>query len=193
MQPSACHPCQTRQEMLDHGAAIHPPIWAEADDPVEQLTALYRVAGVLLEEGWPSNHQRARRPRPYQSWPGCISTVGAARCASHITLWTGVVTYKAGNEERARGYLLRTYGMDQCSLPSGDLHPGTHAWADGTLHPLLQRGPLPTGARSLPAYGWALRRPRGFATTHLPHRPRLCPRQVRLAACGLSCAVKCSL
>jgi hypothetical protein len=55
-----------------------------------------------------------------------------------ISLWTGVITYSASNEQGAReGFLLRTYGMDQCSLPELAIFIPNRARADAAYHILI--------------------------------------------------------
>jgi hypothetical protein len=130
-------PEEERQRLLDHGAAIRLLYVGDAGDPIEQLTAVYQVAGVLLgEDGLGIINERAAL-----ALPAALAKIHLPQLDDEvppISLWTGVVTYRAGNQEGGReGYLLRTYGMDQCSLPELAIFIPDRAQADDAYHILI--------------------------------------------------------
>lgn len=133
-------PEEERQDLLEHGAAIRLLYVGEDDDPVEQLTALYQVAGVLLEDGGLG----IINERAALALPANLANVHLPQLGSDvppISLWTGVVTYSASNEEAGReGYLLRTYGMDQSILPELAIYIPERDQADIAYHILLNVG-----------------------------------------------------
>jgi hypothetical protein len=133
-------PEEERQELLEHGAAIRLLYTGEDDDPINQLTALYQVAGVLLEEdGLGIINERAAIAVPTNLAKIHLPQLGSE--VPPITLWTGVVTYSASNEEGGReGYLLRTYGMDQSNLPELAIYIQDRGLADAAYHVLLNVG-----------------------------------------------------
>jgi hypothetical protein len=131
-------PEEERQQLLDHGAAIRLLYVGDADDPFEQLTAMYQVAGVLLDDGGLGIiNERAALALPAELAKVHLPQLGSD--VPPIPLWTGVVTYKASNEQGSRreGYLLRTYGMDQSSLPELAIFIEDRAQADAAYHILM--------------------------------------------------------
>lgn len=130
-------PEDERQMLLDHRAAIRLLYVGEATDPVDQLTALYQVAGVLLDEGGLG----IINERAALALPADLARVHLPQLGSEIppiSLWTGVVTYSAGSEQGGReGYLLRTYGMDQANLPELAIYIKDRTLADAAYHILL--------------------------------------------------------
>jgi hypothetical protein len=130
-------PDEERQQLLDHRAAIRLLYTGEEDDPIEQLTALYQVAGVLLQQGGLGIiNERAALALPAELANIHLPQLGSD--VPPITLWTGVVTYSAAGEESGRdGFLLRTYGMDQSNLPELAIYIRERAQADAAYHILL--------------------------------------------------------
>jgi hypothetical protein len=133
-------PDDVRQQLMDHGAAIRLLYVGEDDDPISQLTALYQVAGVLLEEdGLGIINERAALALPAELAKIHLPQLGSD--IPPINLWTGVVTYSASTEEGGReGYLLRTYGMDQSNLPELAIYKKERGMADAAYHILLNVG-----------------------------------------------------
>jgi hypothetical protein len=147
-------PEDERQALLDHGAAIRVLYVGDADDPIDQLTAMYQVAGVLLDdEGLGIINERAALALPARLAKVHLPQLGSEGQKPEIppiSLWTGVITYSASNEQGAReGFLLRTYGMDQCSLPELAIFIPNRTQADAAYHILInvclylvQSGPM---------------------------------------------------
>jgi hypothetical protein len=133
-------PDEERQQLLDHRAAIRLLYTGDEVDSIDQLTALYQVAGVLLEQGGLGIiNERAALALPVKLARIHLPQLGSD--VPPITLWTGVVTYSAGNEESGReGFLLRTYGMDQSNLPELAIYIRERAKADTAYHILLNVG-----------------------------------------------------
>jgi hypothetical protein len=133
-------PEEERRQLLEHGAAIRLLYTGEDDDPINQLTALYQVAGVLLEEdGLGIINERAALAVPTNLAKIHLPQLGSE--VPPITLWTGVVTYSASNDAGGReGYLLRTYGMDQSNLPELAIYIQDRGRADAAYHVLLNVG-----------------------------------------------------
>jgi hypothetical protein len=133
-------PEEERQAMLDHNAAIRLLYVGDATDPIGQLTALYQVAEVMLaEDGVGILNERAALALPAE-----IARIHMPQLGTDIPplpLWTGVVTYSAGGESGGReGYLLRTYGLDQCNLPELAIFIKDRTLADTAYHILLNVG-----------------------------------------------------
>lgn len=127
----------TRQLMLDHGAAIRLLYIGEAADPVEQLTAMYSVAGVLLlQNGLGIINERAALAQPAELAYGYLPQLGDE--APPISLWTGVVTYSMGEGAGLNAqFLMRTYGMDQMNLPELAMYMSDRTMADEVYHALI--------------------------------------------------------
>jgi len=134
-------PEDERQQLLDHRAAIRLLYVGDADDPIDQLTAMYQVAGVLLDAGGLG----IINERAALALPAALAKIHLPQLGGDvppISLWTGVVTYKASNQEGSgrEGYLLRTYGMDQCSLPEMAIYIPDRTRADAAYHILINVG-----------------------------------------------------
>ena len=129
-------PEDTRQSMLTHGAAVRLLYIGGADDPVEQLTAMYSVAGVLLlQNGLGILNERAALAQPAELAYSYLSQLGGE--VPPISLWTGVVTYSMGPSAAGEQYLMRTYGMDQMNLPELAMYMRDRSRADDVYHALI--------------------------------------------------------
>lgn len=129
-------PEDARQRMMDHGAAIRLLYIGEADDPVEQLTAMYSVAGVLLlQNGLGIINERAALAQPAELAFSYLPQLGGE--VPPISLWTGVVTYSMGEPATGSQYLMRTYGMDQMNLPELAMYMSDRRQADDVYHALI--------------------------------------------------------
>ena len=130
-------PEETRRRLMGHGAAIRLLYIGEADDPVEQLTGLYAVAGVLLlQSGLAIINERAALAQPADLAFNYLPQLGNE--VPPISLWVGVVTYGMG-EGAAPGsqFLMRTYGMDQMSLPELSMYMSDRTMADDVYHTII--------------------------------------------------------
>lgn len=130
-------PEKEREELLGHRAAIRLLYTGDAGDPIEQLTAMYQVAAVLLDDGGLG----IINERAALALPAALARVHMPQLGGDvppISLWTGVVTYRASSREGGReGYLLRTYGMDQCAMPELAMFIRERAQADHAYHVLI--------------------------------------------------------
>lgn len=103
---------------MTHNAAIRLLYIGDADDPLDQLAALYSVAAAALRLGGLGVlNERAALALPTEVVESFLPQLGTD--IPPIQLWTGVLTFTVdtattGNPTR---YLLRSYGMDQCALP----------------------------------------------------------------------------
>jgi hypothetical protein len=129
-------PEDVRRNMMTHGAAIRLLYIGEADDPVEQLTAMYSVAGVLLlQNGLGIINERAALAQPAELAFTYLPQLGTE--IPPISLWTGVVTYSMGETAAGPQFLMRTYGMDQLNLPELAMYMADRTAADDVYHALI--------------------------------------------------------
>jgi hypothetical protein len=128
-------PDDKRQSLLSHGAAIRLLYIGDEPDPIDQLTALYQVAGVLLQwDGLGIINERAALAQPTELVNTFLPELDSD--IPPISLWTGVVTFSMGDAAPGR-FLVRTYGMDQCTLPELAIYIGDRSLADDAYHALL--------------------------------------------------------
>lgn len=146
-------PEEERASLLAHGAAIRLLYIGDDRDPIGQLTALYIVASVLLhQDGLGIINERAALALPAGLATTYLSQLGGE--IPPIPLWTGVVTFRASQEQMGReGYLLRTYGMDQSNLPELAMHIADRTLADDAYHILMNIGLYFVQARANPPLG----------------------------------------
>jgi hypothetical protein len=129
-------PEDVRRDMMEHGAAIRLLYIGESDDPIEQLTAMYSVAGVLLlQNGLGIINERAALAQPAELAYTYLPQLGAE--VPPISLWTGVVTYSMGESAAGNEFLMRTYGMDQVNLPELAMYMSDRRLADDVYHALI--------------------------------------------------------
>lgn len=129
-------PDDERQAMREHRAAIRVLYVGSEQDPVEQLVAMYRVAGVLLDLGGVGViNERAALAQPFELAAALISQLGDDPLP--IQLWTGAITFALGQNEAVSRLLVRTYGMDQCNLPEFAIYIRDRLQADDAYHALM--------------------------------------------------------
>jgi hypothetical protein len=129
-------PGDRRLAFARHGAAVRVLYIGSASDPVQQLTALYSVASVLLGLGGLGIiNERAALAQPAELAAGLMRYLGDD--APPIQLWTGVVTFSLGETGGISRYLLRTYGMDQSALPEVAIYIADRMQADDAYHTLM--------------------------------------------------------
>jgi hypothetical protein len=125
-------PDDRRQALLGHRAAVRLLYTGDAADPVEELTALYRVAGALvLHGGLGILNERAALALPAELVRRYLPELGGE--TPPISLWVGAVTFPL-DEER---YLMRTYGMEQMDLPDLAMYMHDRSHADEVYHVLI--------------------------------------------------------
>jgi hypothetical protein len=129
-------PEDQRDLLLNHSAAIRLLYIGDAIDPIEQLTALYTVAGMLLIQGGLGIiNERAALAVPIELAVSFLPQLGSE--VPPISLWTGVVTFGMGDAGAPGRYLMRTYGMDQCLLPELAIYLKDRELADAAYHTLI--------------------------------------------------------
>jgi hypothetical protein len=129
-------PDDLRREMLGHKASIRLLYTGDAEEPVEQLTALYVVAAaLLLRGGLGLLNERAALALPTELVVTYLPQLGSSE-SPPIPLWVGVVTFSPDEETLAR-YLVRTYGMEQLALPELATYIRDRAAADDAYHALM--------------------------------------------------------
>ncbi len=129
-------PDDLRREMLAHGAAIRLLYTGGATHRVEQLRALYHVAGALLSQGGIGLlNERAALALPAELAAQYLPNLGSA--SPPISLWVGAVTFHLDDAGAARPYLMRTYGMEQLDLPELCIFMQDHSLADDAYHTLI--------------------------------------------------------
>jgi hypothetical protein len=129
-------PAEQRQALANHQAAVRVLYIGSATDPMEQLTALYQVAHMLLDLGGLGIiNERAALAQPAELAASLMPDLGDD--TPPIQLWTGAVTFDLGQAGGVSRYLLRTYGMDQCALPETAIYLDDRARADDAYHILM--------------------------------------------------------
>jgi hypothetical protein len=131
-------PDEQRQALLTHKAAIRLLYIGDANDPIEQLTALYSVAGAALRlDGLGIINERAALALPAEAVQDLLQHLNHE--IPPIQLWTGAITFTVDRDADGdpTRYLLRTYGMDQCALPELGVHFRELGLADDTYHVLM--------------------------------------------------------
>jgi hypothetical protein len=109
---------EQREAFRTHGAAIRLFYMGDAVDPVEQLIALYSVAGAALRlDGIGIINERAALALPSDAAEVFLPQLNDE--IPPIQLWTGALTFTVNTDAdgKPNRFLLRTYGMDQCALP----------------------------------------------------------------------------
>jgi len=109
---------EQREAFRTHGAAIRLFYMGDAVDPVEQLIALYSVAGAALRlDGIGIINERAALALPTDAAEVFLPQLNDE--IPPIQLWTGALTFTVNTDAdgKPNRFLLRTYGMDQCALP----------------------------------------------------------------------------
>ena len=125
-------PDNRRQSLLGHRAAVRLLYTGDAGDPVEELTALYKVAGALvLQGGLGILNERAALALPAELVHHYLPELSGA--TPPISLWVGAVTFPL---DQGR-YLMRTYGMDQMRLPDLAMYMHDRSHADEVYHVLI--------------------------------------------------------
>ena len=130
-------PAEARAEMLSHRAAMRLLYVGESASPLEQLTALYTLAGALLNMGGLGIvNERAALAVPARLAERYLAQLGSD--PPPIQLWVGAVVFNLdeGEDEAAR-YLIRTYGMEQMRLPDLCVSLRDRSWADDAFHALI--------------------------------------------------------
>lgn len=129
-------PDELRQEMLAHGAAIRLLYTGDAEAGLDQLTALYRVAGALLAQGGIGLlNERAALAIPTELAMQYLPDLGSA--APPISLWVGAITFHVEDAGARRPYLMRTYGMEQLGLQELCIYMQDSSLADDAYHTLM--------------------------------------------------------
>lgn len=132
-------PEDLRVALMGHRAAIRLLYVGEASSALDQLTALYQVAGVLLaQDGLGILNERAALAQPAELVSEYLPHLGGK--APPLPLWVGVVTYEREDEGPARQYLMRTYGMEQFDLPELAFYMPDRTAADEVYHVLINVG-----------------------------------------------------
>lgn len=125
-----------RARFARHRAAIRVLYIGTDPDPIEQLTAIYRVARVLLNLGGIGIiNERAALAQPAELASNLMPLLGGD--TPPIQLWTGAVTFSLGEEAGVPRFLLRTYGLDQSNLPEVAMYIRDRALADEAYHTLM--------------------------------------------------------
>jgi len=129
-------PDELRREMLAHGAAIRLLYTGDAEAGLEQLTALYRVAGALLAQGGIGLlNERAALAMPAELATQYLADLDGL--SPPIPLWVGAVTFHTEDAGASRPYLMRTYGMEQLGLPELCIYMQDRTLADNAYHTLM--------------------------------------------------------
>jgi hypothetical protein len=131
-------PEELRAEMLFHRAAIRLLYVGGSQVHIEQLTALYLVAGALLDLGGVGvlNERGAIAVPTERAVEHLLQLTGGV---APIQLWVGVVTFNLDDdpETEASRYLMRTYGMEQMRLPDLCFFMRDRTGADDAYHTLM--------------------------------------------------------
>ncbi|MFL5735042.1 MAG: DUF4261 domain-containing protein [Chloroflexia bacterium] len=131
-------PEEMRTGMLEHEAAIRLLYVGDEPEPVEQMAALYRVAGALMQEsGLGVLNERATLAQPPDLVEEYLSELDQGFIP--LPLWVGAVTF-AGEGTGSKSYLMRTYGMEQFRQPELAMYFGDQAGADEVYNTLLNIG-----------------------------------------------------
>lgn len=129
-------PDDARRAFASHGAAVRVLYVGSDPDPIEQLTALYQVARVLLDLGGIGIiNERAALAQPDEMVYSLAQHLGEE--ISPIQLWTGAITFVLGENEEIPRYILRVFGMDQVGLPEVATYIKDRAQADEAYHVLM--------------------------------------------------------
>jgi hypothetical protein len=132
-------PEDLRRTMLDHRATIRCLYMGDALDPVQQLTALYAVAGTLMVNGGLGIvNERAALAQPAEQAYQYMQGLGEQ--PPPLPLWVGVITYNREEKGEAGRYLLRTYGMEQFGKAELALYLDDRSTADAAYDTLLNVG-----------------------------------------------------
>ncbi len=129
-------PDEQRRALMAHRAAMRLLYLEGAVEPVEQLTALYQVATVMLSQGGLGIvNERAALAQPTELLVEYLPLQPGE--TPPMPLWVGVVTFNLEDEALAPHYLMRTYGMEQFGLPDLGLYVRDRSLADDVYHTLL--------------------------------------------------------
>lgn len=129
-------PEEERAMLLGHRATVRLLYVGSASDPLEQLTALYAVAWVMVaQDGLGILNERAALAQPSQLLAEYLPQLGST--PPPLGLWVGVVTFLRDAEGSSRRYLMRTYGMEQFGKPELAMYMRDRADADAVYHTLL--------------------------------------------------------
>lgn len=129
-------PEELRQELLDHDAAIRLLYIGDAQKELDQLTALYQVAGALLSQGGLGVlNERAALALPTELATEYLADLGSD--FPPISLWVGAVTFHLDDVAASRPYLVRSYGMEQLGLPELCIYLQDRSLADAVYHTLM--------------------------------------------------------
>ena len=129
---------EQREAFRTHGAAIRLFYMGDAIDPVEQLIALYSVAGAALRLGGIGIiNERAALALPSDAAEVFLPQLNDE--IPPIQLWTGALTFTVNTDADGKPtrFLLRTYGMDQCALPELGIRFTNLALADDNYNALM--------------------------------------------------------
>src|SRR5687767_5605080 len=111
-------PEEARVAMMDHRAAVRLLYLGDSASPIEQLIAIYIVAGALMEMGGLGLlNERAALALPAPLAHEYLAQLVGGPLP--IQLWVGAVSFRLAegvgvSEPR---YAIRTYGMEQMHLP----------------------------------------------------------------------------
>jgi len=129
---------EQREAFRTHGAAIRLFYMGDAVDPVEQLIALYSVAGAALRlDGIGIINERAALALPSDAAEVFLPQLNDE--IPPIQLWTGALTFTVNTDAdgKPNRFLLRTYGMDQCALPELGIRFTDLTLADNNYNALM--------------------------------------------------------
>ena len=131
-------PEKRKQELMNYRAVIRLLHIGEGDDPLGQLTALYRVAGALLRQGGLGIlNERAALAQPTELVETYLGDLGTE--TPPLSMWLGAITFSAS--EGAPGlYFMRTYGMEQFGLRELGMYYSEREAADEIYHLLINLG-----------------------------------------------------
>ena len=129
-------PEELRRAMMSHRATLRLLYVGHSEEPLEQLTALYQVAGAFVEAGALGIlNERAALAQPTELVSRYLPQLGGP--VPPVDLWIGVVTFLHGEEGSPRRFLMRTYGMEQFALPELALYMRDQSEADDAYHTLM--------------------------------------------------------
>ncbi len=129
-------PDEQREALMAHQAAMRLLYLEGAAEPVEQLTALYQVATVMLSQGGLGIvNERAALAQPTDLLVEYLPLQPGD--TPPMPLWVGVVTFSMEDEVLVAQYLMRTYGMEQFGLSELGLYVRDRSLADDVYHTLL--------------------------------------------------------